>query len=510
MPRRQPAAAAPATSNALYYGDNLEILRRHVADESVDLVYLDPPFKSNQDYNVLFAEADGARSAAQIKVFEDTWEWNEAAARSYEEVVETGPPGVQTAMRSLRQMLGDSDMMAYLAMMAPRLVELRRVLKRTGSIYLHCDATASHYLKLLMDAAFGVANFRNEIHWYYYNKMHDRRKKLFPRATDTILFYVKDIEADFTYHQLKEKRDEPVRQLLRKKVGGKMVNVKDDEGHVVYRVKDDRTIDNVWRIPCLQPAAPERLGYPTQKPVALLERIIEASTNEGDTVLDPFCGCGTTVHAAQILKRHWIGIDVTALAIALIKNRLLYGTGAEASTHYSVIGEPVTLEDASVVAEEDPYQFQWWALGLLGARPSDPKKGADRGIDGRLLFHDEMAGGKTKQIIISVKAGTVTVSQLRDLRGVMDRESAQIGALVSFNEPTSAMRREAASAGFYTSPWDNKKRPRIQLLTIGEILAGKGLDYAVSSPVTGGNVTVATPRRGGRKRGGDKTDKLFK
>src|ERR1035437_8688356 len=310
--------------NKLLFGDNLKWLRdtKLFPDASVDLVYLDPPFNSNADYNVLFKEDSGADSQAQFHAFTDTWNWADAA-ETYAEFIDTcKKPDVVEMVAALRSFLKSSPMMAYLAMMAPRLVELHRILKPTGSLYLHCDPTASHYLRMLLDGIFGKQNFRNEIIWYYYNKMHDRRKKLFPKATDTIFFYVKDVASDFTFHQLKEMRDEPVKQLLRKKVAGVMVNVKDEAGHVIYRMKEDRTLDNVWRIPCLQPAAFERLGYPTQKPQALLERIIEASSKPGDIVLDPFCGCGTTVHAAQKLGRQWIGIDVTYLAINLIKIRL--------------------------------------------------------------------------------------------------------------------------------------------------------------------------------------------
>lgn len=328
--------------NTLYYGDNLDVLRRHISDESVDLVYLDPPFQSGRDYNVLFEEQDGTKAAAQIQAFEDTWEWDQRAAASYDEVVSKGGP-VASSVEAFRQLLGATPLLAYVSMMAPRLVELRRVLTSTGSIYLHCDPTASAHLRLLMDAVFGPENFRNEIIWYYYNKMHDRRKKLFPRATDTLLFYVKDVEADFTYKQLKELRDKPVKQLARKKVDGRMVNVKDRAGHVIYRVKEDRTLDNVWRIPCIQPAdTTQRMGYPTQKPEALLARVIEASSNEGDVVLDPFCGCGTTLAVAQRMGREWIGIDSTHLAIGLIKYRLLHAFGVKAKEDYNVVGEPTT------------------------------------------------------------------------------------------------------------------------------------------------------------------------
>lgn len=244
-------------------------------------------------------------------------------------------------------------------------------------------------------------------------------------------------------------------------------------------------LQDVWTdIFPLNSQAKERLGYPTQKPESLLERIIQTSTDEGDTVLDPFCGCGTTIAAAQRLGREWIGIDITHLAINLIKNRLLDAFGEEVKESYRVVGEPVSLPDATRLAEEDPYQFQWWALGLVGARPVEQKKGADRGIDGRLYFHDEGIGGDTKQVIFSVKAGSVGVSHLRDLRGVLDREKAHIGVLISLEEPTRPMRTEAASADFYSSPWGTE-HPRIQLRTVAELLGGKAIDY----PPSKANVT---------------------
>ena len=258
-------------------------------------------------------------------------------------------------------------------------------------------------------------------------------------------------------------------------------------GTVVTTIWDD--------IPFINSQAAERLGYPTQKPEALLERIIRASSNEGDVVLDPFCGCGTAIAVAQRLERRWIGIDITHLAIALIKHRLRDAFGDQAV--YKVIGEPVSLPDAKTLAEQDPYQFQWWALGLVGARPVEQKKGADRGIDGRLYFHDEGKGGKTKQIILSVKAGHVTSAHVRDLRGVVDREKAQIGVLLSMEAPTKAMRTEAAGAGFYESPGWRKKYPRLQILTIADLLAGKGIDCP---PSRHGNVTFKkAPKASGKQ-----------
>ena len=462
----------------LYYGDNLDILKRYIKDESVDLVYLDPPFNSAQTYSAFFQEKDGTASASQIRAFEDTWTWNQESQRVYEELI-LQPGKVSEVMQAFKTFLGTNDMMAYLAMMCPRLIELRRVLKSTGSLYLHCDPTASHYLKLLLDSIFGQDNFRNEVIWYYYNKMHDRRKKLFPRATDTLLFYVKDMNSEFTFHQLKEQRDKPVKQLLRKKLDGRMVNAKDEYGHVMYRMKEDRTLDNVWRIPCLQPAAPERLGYPTQKPVALLERIIDASSNPGDLVLDPFCGCGTTIDAAEKLGRKWIGIDVTQLATSLIKSRLrdTYGSKLEIIT----VGEPTTPNEAATLADEDKYQFQWWALGLVGARPVEQKKGADHGIDGKILFRDDPNAAKPEQIIIQVKGGKTGVKDVRDLRGVLDREKAAIGVLISLQSSTGPMDAEAASVGFYEHKTNKQKFPRLQLRTVKELMDGKGIERPTSA-----------------------------
>src|SRR5215469_11272916 len=293
--------------NWLYYGDNLDVLRRYVKDETVDLVYLDPPFNSNQDYHVLFAEQDGSRSATQIQVFKDSWHWDQEAADAYKEIVEAGGR-VSQAMQAFRQMLGANDMLAYLAMMTSRLVELQRVLKPTGSIYLHCDPTASHYLKILMDAIFGVRNFRNEIIWFY--KTGGASKRHFSRKHDVILFYSKT--DDYVYNAQKEK------SYMMHEYGFKKSDFqKDERGQYTWVYMKD-----VWEIPSIGSADSQRLGYPTQKPLALLERIIGASSNPGDVVLDPFCGCGTTIDAAQRLERRWIGIDSNAIGIALTRARI--------------------------------------------------------------------------------------------------------------------------------------------------------------------------------------------
>lgn len=528
-------------SNVLYYGDNLDILKRYIKDESVDLIYLDPPFNSNQNYNVLFAEQNGSRSGAQIKAFEDTWRWDQNAEAVYQEVVESGGR-VSEVMQAFRKFLGENDVMAYLAMMAPRLVELRRVLKATGSIYLHCDPTANHYLKMLMDAIFGAKYFRNEIIWKR-TSAHSSANR-YGAVHDVLLFYTKS--DSYRWNQVYqsydplyvetffEHQDEDGRRWKRMDITGAGVTQAGPSGkpwrgidvtakgrHWAYNHEELDRLDKEGKIhwprkeggmPRLKqyldemPGVPlqdvwvdirpihnlsqERQGYPTQKPEALLERIIESSSQPGETILDPFCGCGTTVAVAQRLNRRWIGIDITCLAVTLMKNRLLDMFGEQ--VRYEVMGEPVDIHDAQTLAGQDPYQFQWWALGLVGARPVEQKKGADQGIDGRLYFHDEKdAKGKTKQIVISVKAGKVSVSHIRDLRGVLEREQAQIGILISMNNPTSAMKKEAASAGFYDSPWDGK-HPKIQILTIEEILAGKKIDCPSLRPT---NVTFKKAKR---------------
>jgi DNA modification methylase len=501
--------------NKLYYGDNLDILRRYVSDESVDLIYLDPPFKSNQDYNVLFREQNGSRSKAQIKAFEDTWRWDREAAEAYQEVVEKGPDNVSRAMQAFRTLLGQNDMLAYLSMMAPRLLELRRVLKSSGSIYLHCDSTASAHLRLLLDAVFGPASFRNDIVWKRtpFAGSSKARAKQLPRSHDQIFFYTKGPSwawnaptVPYSERYLSRfKWDDqdgrgPYRKTLLKTFSQETFERLKAENRLIPPQRDGarwsykqylsespgiKQVDDTWvDINAINPVAKERLGYPTQKPELLLERIIKASSNEGDLVLDPFCGCGTTIAVAQRLKRRWIGIDVTHLAVALIKHRLRDAFGRRVV--YDVVGEPVSVPDAEALARQDPYQFQWWALGLVGARPAEQKKGADRGIDGRLYFHDEAKGGKTKQIVLQVKAGHVTVAHVRDLRGVVEREEADIGVLITLEEPTPAMRTEASSAGFYESPGWGKRYPRVQILTIAEMLSGKGIDYPPSREV---NVT---------------------
>ncbi|MGH7685432.1 MAG: DNA methyltransferase [Candidatus Dormibacteria bacterium] len=471
-----------AEPNLLYYGDNLDVLRRHMKDETVDLVYLDPPFNSNTSYNVLFAE-HGTKSAAQIKAFEDTWRWDEAAARDYQTTVEAGGT-VSAALQAFLTLLGTSDMLAYLSMMAPRLVELRRVMKPTATIYLHCDPTASHYLKLLMDSVFGPQRFLNEIVWHYQTS-GGAPKKTLVRDHDTILRYSKGPAANITWNPPREPWPESTLKKWQYDEEGRIYHIHNDTGTRYYVHPEGKLMDDVWGI-TLAARSRERLGYPTQKPLALLERILRASCDAGTTVLDPFCGCGTTVAAAQNLGLRWTGIDITHLAIGLIKHRLVDAYGPKIAETYRVIGEPTDIAGAQQLAVDDPFQFQAWALGLVGARvASSDKRGGDKGIDGRLYFHDAGPGGATKQIVFSVKAGHLVPAYLRDLRGVIEREKAEIGVLLSFEAPSAGMRAEAASAGFYASPWGSQ-HPRLQLLTVGQLLGGKTVDYP---HLTGGNVT---------------------
>ncbi|MGH9605145.1 MAG: site-specific DNA-methyltransferase [Terracidiphilus sp.] len=524
--------------NQLYYGDNLDVLRRYVADESVDLIYLDPPFNSRQEYSVLFAEKDGSKSSSQFHAFEDTWEWNIDAEKAYKEAVEKADR-VADALRAFRTFLGGSDMLAYLAMMAPRLVEMRRVLKETGSIYLHCDPTASHYLKILMDGVFGPQMFLSEIVWKR-TSAHNSAKRWGP-VHDVLLFYGKSDRPAWN-RVYQEYNEEYLRKFYRHEDRNGRYTLGDLTGagkrkgesgmpwagvnptsvgrHWAVQTPDpvpegwqqlsvqqrlkyleaehliewprrgemprfkrylriDRGIpvqDVITDIDPLSTHARERLGYPTQKPELLLERIIKASSNAGDVVLDPFCGCGTTIQVAERLNRRWIGIDVTHLAIGLIKKRLFDSFGENVKNRYKVLGEPTDYNGAAQLAAEDKYQFQWWALGLVRARPAEQKRGADRGIDGKIYFHDDAHGEDVKQILFSVKAGGVTVSQVRDLIGVLEREKAQIGVFLCFEPPTRPMLREAAEAGFYTST-DGTTYPRVQILTIQQLLDGKQPEY---------------------------------
>jgi DNA modification methylase len=515
------------TANTLFYGDNLAILREHIDDESVDLIYLDPPFNSNANYNVLFRAPGGEQSQSQIEAFEDTWHWNVSAERAYSEVLQSGNSDAANMLAAMRSFLGTNDMMAYLAMMAVRLIELHRVLKPTGSLYLHCDPTASHYLKLILDAVFGGTSFRNEITWKRAHTVKGnfgQGSKFFGRNTDTLLFYAKSETAPFNqvFAEYTDGYREKHYRLVEPDTGRhyQLISMEGPggaaKGNPSYEVmgvtrfwryskaKMDQLIADgmvvqpslgsvprrklyldegkgvpiqaLWDdIAELNSQAQERLGYPTQKPLALLERIIAASSNEGDLVLDPFCGCGTTVHAAQKMGRKWIGIDVTHLAVGLIQRRL---RDAFPMAEFQVLGTPRDLGAAKALAEADKHQFQLWALSMIdNAVPfKGGRKGADGGVDGFVYFQvpsNDGAGSKTVtgKAIVSIKGGGVTDSQVKDLITTIDHESGQMGLFITLLPPTKPMIARAAAAGFYEA--GGRTYPKVQILTIEQLFDGK-------------------------------------
>lgn len=533
----------PGWKNKLYFGDNLKILKEHIPDESVDLIYLDPPWNSNATYNVLFAEKTGEKSAAQITAFEDTWHWGLESEEAYREMVQSGPKKLADLLQAMLTFLGRNDMMAYLVMMAPRIVELHQALKLVGGLYFHCDPTASHYIKQLLDAVFGPRNFRNEIIWKRTTARSDSHR--FNQIHDTIFFYTKSNKYEWNTPFLpydQEYIDKFYRHVesstgrhymldnitaagVRHGESGGPIIIKgkkvyptpgrhwaiglkpgESEQEAVDRlVREERVwyepgkvprlkryldkmpglpAQSVWTdIPPISAQAKERLGYPTQKPEALLERIIAASSNKGDLVLDPFCGCGTTISVAERLKRRWIGIDITHLAITLIRHRLHDAFGPSLSP-YEVLGDPKDVASAQALAQENRHQFEWWALGLVDARPAQDmkKKGADTGIDGYVYFFDDNSG-TAKKVVVQVKSGHVTSAYVRDLKGVIEREKAPIGGLVTLQEPTTPMLKEAAAAGFYEPKhFPGQRFPRLQILTVKELLDGAKVQYPRVAP----------------------------
>ena len=514
--------------NTLYYGDNLKVLDQYIADESVDLIYLDPPFNSNASYNMLFMSPDGSDSDAQISAFDDTWSWGTSAEEAVAWVRDSGHHKTYDLLETMRAFLGENDMMAYLAMMAARLIELHRVLKPTGSLYLHCDQTASHYLKLLLDGVFGFANYRNEIIWQRTSAHGDARVS-FGDVTDSVFYYSKTdrplwnrqfsplsdehIEAKYSNsdddgrrYTTRDLRSPSPRPNLTYDYNGykphpngwsisrELMEEYDQKGLIYYPKKKDgrlrlkiylderqgRPLQNLWTdISPINSRAQERLGYPTQKPLALLERIIAASSNEGDVVLDPFCGCGTALDAAEKLGRKWIGIDVTHLAINLIEQRM---RDAHPDASFKVVGRPESLAGAEELARRDKHEFEKWIVPKLeGHLFEGGRKGADGGIDGFVYFRPDAK--KTEKAILSVKGGdNVGVGMIRDLHSTMEREKALAGVFITKALPTKPMVTEAAKVGLFDGP-SGQKLPRLQILTLAEIFAGKRPDLPhIDSP----------------------------
>lgn len=497
------------TKNQLYYGDNLDVLRQHVSAGTVDLVYLDPPFNSNRGYNVIFDRHDvtGDADSAQIQAFDDTWRWTPITEQQYTSYIGGElPNAVADALSAFRTLLGENDAMAYLVNMAPRLVELHRVLKSTGSLYLHCDATMSHYLKVMLDAVFGGAEYyRNEIIWSYGGRGAKAVAKRFPRNHDVIFFYTRNperaydaqyIDKLFTPEEAKVKgfrQDEDGRwfktsprgdytdaSIARLEAEGRIHRTRTGSVRVKYflpvvkgRVVERQLVGDVWTdIPDAMHMGAERLGYPTQKPVALLERILAASSKPGDLVLDAFCGCGTTIDAAVRLERRWIGIDITYIAVDLIEKRLRHTHGEAIGATYEVLGIPRDRASALALFSRSPFDFERWAVSLVNGQPNQKQVG-DKGIDGVARFALD-ARGAVGRVLISVKGGKqLNPSMVRDLGGTVTTQKADMGVLITNGPSTRGMVDEANHAGSYQHPHYAEAFPRIQLITVDELLSGK-------------------------------------
>ena len=500
--------------NRLYYGDNLEVLRDRSAfpDGFVDLIYLDPPFNSNAGYNVLFKDQSGGGANASMEAFGDTWVWGEASRNALMDIQSGTNVALSVMMEAMHRAIGENPLMAYLAMMAVRLVELHRVLKETGSLYLHCDTAAVHYLKLILDGVFGPDRYLNSIAWKRTTAHNDPQK--FGRVQDDLLFYSKSAKktfhaqgGEFSAAQLSryKGKDEDGRfkgeQLTAPKYSltrtfewrgthpgakrqwrfgldeleklyaeGRILLKRDGtprkDGFKEYLASEDKpALQDIWTDIGMGPTSGERLGYPTQKPRALLERIITASSNPGDLVLDPFCGCGTAVDAAEKLGRRWIGIDITHLAIGMIEDRMRSGYP---NARFEVIGVPRDLASAEKLAADDPHQFQQWICWQVGGFPRD-KKGGDKGVDG--WFNYLTDANTIERGVISVKAGdNVNPNMVRDLGRVMERDGHRFGLFVMKGMPTKGMRDEAASQPLHDTQWG--RFPALQFVTLAELFQG--------------------------------------
>ncbi len=475
-------------NRTLFFGDNLHVLREKFGASGLqeegffDLIYLDPPFNSDKSYNVLFKEGI-EDSPAQLHAFEDTWHWTPETQELFDDIVQSPkyPQKVSELMQGLEKLIGHNDMMAYLIMMTVRLIELHHVLKSTGSLFLHCDPTASHYLKIVLDTIFGWNNFVNEIIWCY--ETGGRATNFFPQKHDVIFWYSKTKKYFFNYDEVSIPRDfSTMHETVQYDEKGKAFqrNIKNGKEYRYYL--DKGVLPNDWwtDIQALNPAAKERLGYPTQKPIALLERIIKAVTKEGDWVLDPFGGCGTTAVAAEKLKRNWMIIDVTTLAINLVRRRIeeMY---PEVKSEMIVDGYPADETGAKELFKNNPFDFEYWCCDLINARPAGDKtkakmKGADRGIDGIITFPDKakaVTGVEYRKLLVQVKGGHVGAAQVRDLVGTVQREKAAGGIFISLDDSTKAMQKDAVEAGKYIYNMTGQKYPVIQLLTVKELLQGK-------------------------------------
>lgn len=479
-------------NRTLYFGDNLDILREKFpnkpnGDGYFDLIYLDPPFNSSRNYNVLFKEGL-VDSQAQVQAFEDSWHWTMESKKTFDYLVTKTNENISNLMLAFEKMVGHNDMLAYLTMMTVRLMELHRVLKKTGSLYLHCDPTASHYLKIVLDIIFGKKNFINEIIWH--KNSGGIGRTAFSKRHDVLFLYSKTDKYFYDGKAIGELReqnkgtfggyfgkDEDGREYREVRKGGKVYK---------YYMDEPRNPEDVWEVPQIpERDKTERLGYATQKPEALLERVIKASSKEGDWILDPFCGCGTTVSVAERLNRNWTGIDITMLAINLIHHRL---NSQFDNIKVIIDGRPKDIQAAKALFKKDPFELEYWALDLVNAMPAKSKtkenmRGADKGIDGTIVFFAGSKNGKSEhgKIVVQVKGGHVQRKDIATLKGDIEREKAKGGLFITLDEPTRPMKEEAVGAGTFSVGFSKTEFPKIQILTIKELLAGKKSDVSILS-----------------------------
>lgn len=450
-----------ASPNRLYFGDCLEIMAEYIPDESVDLIYLDPPFNSKRIYNAFIG-------GAQWVAFDDTWRWYEAIDDFHAVAADVS---LAPTIEGLRRMLGQGAELAYLSYMANRLRECRRVLKPTGSIYLHCDPTMSHYLKALMDGIYGKNNFRNEIIWHY--RKWSTGKYTFQRNHDVLFFYSRSDSRERAFNQLFMPRAESTLKRFGTK---RIISGYDETGQrlpsqVAEEDSEGVRLDDVWHITRVPPI---KQLYPTEKPLALLQRIIKASSNPNDIVFDPFCGCGTTIHAAQNLGRRWIGIDVCVQACKVIQKRL-EGHFDTLWDDIEFVGMPKTVEDAKALAAYDPFKFERWAASLVPGMEANKRQRGDKGIDGRGRL--PIRKGEFVDVVSQVKAGNANPSQVQAFNEARRQAGAELGVFTCFaDKVTTGMKNAAANAGRFNDRW-----PRIQIYTVEDYFAGKLPDLPMAT-----------------------------
>jgi len=460
--------------NKLMYGDCLTIMR-DMPLGSVDLIYLDPPFNSNRDYNAIYKDETGRQLPDQIEAFNDLWELSEERQRAIRMMpVLMRDAGIDDDivefwkiwMNALRNT--QPRLLAYLSYMTERLLPMKGILKPTGSVFLHCDPTASHYIKVMMDGIFGHQNFRNEIIWCYTGPGSPGMRQ-FMRKHDVILWYSRGSTWTFNADDVRIEHSEKTKGNYKAGLEGSGFVGADHVIHAKGKVPED------WWQFAIAARGKEYMGYPTQKPLKLLDRIIRAASNEGDVVLDPFCGCATTIEAAHALKRKWIGIDIAIHAVKRVaKVRLEDRLGLVEGRDFIIEGVPVTPEGAQDLWERDKFHFQKWAIEQVDGFVTS-RKTADGGIDGRLYFSvpDEP---DLQSMIIEVKGGkNVNVEVIRSLRGALERDTAQMAGLIVMDDlgdrKTRNFRQEMGVAGDFDV--NGVLYPRMQMLTVKEILDGK-------------------------------------